>query len=134
MVVNFNGQPTESNCVTMQRLRRVNIIYVYSLSSAIILDVVMVHKHVEVEMADGSKASYKYTDLLREAMALKVTRNDGENCPAFDVMIPVLSGLHCGSAVLTYRTDSIQYGALARSIKKVCCRLVLGLLGTGAQV
>ncbi len=55
MVVNFNGQPTDSNCVTMQRLRPVNIIYAYRLSSTVISDVAMVHKRVEVEMEDGSR-------------------------------------------------------------------------------
>jgi hypothetical protein len=33
-------------------------------------------------------------------------------------MISVLSGLHCGSAVLTYRTDSKQSAALAWSIRR----------------
>ncbi len=118
MVVNFNGQPTDSNRVTMQHLRRVNIIYAYHLSSAVNLHVAMVHKRVEVEMEDGSRPPCKFTDLLREAMALMVTGNNGTSQPAFDAMIPVLSGLHCGSAVLTYRTDSNQSAALARSVRR----------------
>jgi hypothetical protein len=76
MVVNFNGQPMDSNRVTMQRLRWVNVIYAYHLSSAVISDVATVHKQVEVEMEDGSRPPYKFTDLLREAMALMVTGND----------------------------------------------------------
>ncbi len=75
MIVNFNGQSTDSDRVTMQRLRRVNVIYAYHLSSAIIPDVATVHKRVEVEMEDGSRAPYKFTDLLREAMALKIMGN-----------------------------------------------------------
>ncbi len=55
MVVNFNGQPMDSNHVTMQRLRRVNIIYAYHLSSAVISDVATVHKQVEVEMEHRSR-------------------------------------------------------------------------------
>jgi hypothetical protein len=93
MVVNFNGRPTDSNRVTMQRLRRVNIIHAYHLSSAVILDVTTVHKRVEVEMEDRSRPPYKFTDLLREAMALMVTGNNGTGRPAFDAMIPVLSPL-----------------------------------------
>ncbi len=69
-------------------------------------------------MEDGSRAPYKFTDLLREAMALKVMGNNGTSRHAFDAMIPVLSGLHCGSAVLTFRTDSIQSAALAWSIRR----------------
>jgi hypothetical protein len=57
-VVNFNGQPTDSNRVTMQRLRRAKVIYAYHLSSAVILDVATVHKWVEVEMEDGSRPPY----------------------------------------------------------------------------
>ncbi len=118
MVVNFNEQPTDSNRVTMQCLRRVNIVYAYHLSSAVISDVAMVHKRVEVEMEDGSRPPYKFTDLLREAMALMVTGNDRTSQPAFDAMIPVLSGIHCGRAVMTYRTNSKQSAALARSIRR----------------
>ena len=51
-------------------------------------------------------------------MALMVTGNNGTSQPAFDAMILVLSGLHCGSAVLTYRIDSKLSAALARSIKR----------------
>jgi hypothetical protein len=69
-------------------------------------------------MEDGSRSPYKFTNLLREAMALMVTGNGGTSQPAFDAMILVLSGLHCGSAVLTYRTDSKQSAALAWSIRR----------------
>ncbi len=118
MVVNFNGRPMDSNHVTMQPLCRVNIIYAYHLSSAVILNVAMVHKQIEVEMEDGSRPSYKFTDLLRVAIALMVMGNDGTSQPAFDAMILALSGLHCGCAVLTYRTNSKQSAALARSIRR----------------
>jgi hypothetical protein len=76
MVVNFNGQPTDSERVTMQRIWWVNVIYAYHLCSAVISDVATVHKWVEVEMEDGSRPPYKFTDFLREAMALMVTGND----------------------------------------------------------
>jgi hypothetical protein len=94
IVMNFNGQPMDSSCVTMQHLHWVNIIYAYHLSSAVILDVAMVHKQVEVEMEGGSRPPYTFTDLLREAMALMVTGNNGTSQPAFNAMILVLSGLH----------------------------------------
>jgi hypothetical protein len=90
MVVNFNGQPTYSDRVTMQHLCQVNIIYAYHLSSTVILDVATVHKRVEVEIEDGSRPPYKFTDLLRQAMALMVTGNDGTSRPAFNAMILVL--------------------------------------------
>jgi hypothetical protein len=37
----------------------------------------MVHKRVEVEMEDRSRPPYKFTDLLREAMALMIMENGG---------------------------------------------------------
>ena len=85
-------------------------------------------------MEDGSRAPYKFTDLLREAMALKVMGNNGTSRHAFDAMIPVLSGLHCGSAVLTFRTDSIQSAALAQSIRRSVASWFFWVLDTGVQI
>jgi hypothetical protein len=51
-------------------------------------------------------------------MALMVMGNNGTCQPAFNAMILVLSGLHCGRAVLTYRTNSKQSAALVWSIRR----------------
>jgi hypothetical protein len=59
-------------------------------------------------------------------MALMVTGNDGTSRPAFDAMIPVLSGLHCGSAVLTYRTNSKQSAAPARKFRRCVANWFFG--------
>ena len=67
-------------------------------------------------MADGSPPPFKFTDLCREAMSLKVTDKDGVISPAFDTIIPIWSGLYGGGATLTYRTDSILSTALAQKI------------------
>jgi hypothetical protein len=66
MVVMYNGKETGGNQVTMQRLRRVNVMYMDSISLMIIPFVAVVHKQVEVQMADASRPSIKFTDLSRE--------------------------------------------------------------------
>ncbi len=55
MVVMFNGRPNDNNRITMQRLRRVNVVHGYIFSSSTLPHVVTVHKQVKIEMEDGSK-------------------------------------------------------------------------------
>ncbi len=68
MVVMYNGRATDSDRVTMQRLRRVNAIHAYMISHAVLPNIVCVHKRVEIEMDDGSKPLHKFTDLCQEVM------------------------------------------------------------------
>ncbi len=51
-------------------------------------------------------------------MSLKVTEKDGTPRYAFDAIIPIGSGLHSGSATITYRTDFILSATLAQNIRK----------------
>jgi hypothetical protein len=63
MIVMFNSRETDSDWVTMQRLCRVNVMYYFMLSHTQIQNILVVHKQVEVEMADGSEPLHKFTDL-----------------------------------------------------------------------
>jgi hypothetical protein len=65
MVVLYNGQETSSDRITMQRLRRVNVMYLEHLAHKIVPNIEVVHKRVEVQMANGSAPLHKYTDLCR---------------------------------------------------------------------
>ena len=119
MVVMFNGRPTENDRVTMQRLRRVNVMYSYLLSHTHIPNIAVVHKQVEVEMANGSTPPHKFTDLCREFMLLtSSTSAEGKPAYLFDAVIPILSGLRAGSAVVTYRTDNKEAAELINKIKR----------------
>jgi hypothetical protein len=122
MVVMFNGRFTDSNCITMQRLCRVNVVHAYMTSSSILPHVVTVHKQVEIEMEDGSKPPHKFTDLCREVMWLTSSSADGPPVPLFDAIIPIVSGQQNGSATVTYRTDNKEAAELICKI----CRSVAG--------
>jgi hypothetical protein len=119
MVVMFNGRPTENDRVTMQRLWRVNVMCSYLLSHTHIPNIAVVHKQVEVEMADGSTPPHKFTDLCREFMLLtSSTLAEGKPAYLFDAVIPILSGLRAGSAVVTYRMDNKEAAELINKIKR----------------
>ncbi len=53
MVVMYNGRETSGDRVTMQRLHRINVMYMDSISHMIIPYVACVHKQVKVQMADA---------------------------------------------------------------------------------
>ena len=119
MVVMFNGRPTDSDRVTMQRLRRVNVMYLYYLSHTYLPNIAVVHKQVKVEMADGSKPLHKFTDLCREFMMLTLsTSSEAKPAYLFDAVILILSGIWTGSAVVTYRTDNKEVVDLINKIKR----------------
>ena len=118
MVVMYNGKETGGDRITMQRLRRVNVMYQDSISHMIIPYVAVVHKRVEVQMADSSRAPIKFTDLSREFMLLTSTNENGELIPMFDVIMPLTAGIHCGSAVVTFRHDNREAAILIRKIRQ----------------
>jgi hypothetical protein len=60
-----------------------------------------VHKQVEISMADESKPKHKFTNLLREFMWLSSTDANRKVVPLFDVIVPIVSGMQSGSAVVT---------------------------------
>ena len=80
--------------------------YMDSISHMFIPYVAVVHKQVEVQMADASRPSIKFTDLSREFMSLSATNEEGQLIPMFDVIMPLTIGMHCGSAMVTYRHDN----------------------------
>jgi hypothetical protein len=86
LVVMFNGQATDSDHVTMQRLRRINVVHAYMTSHVVLPDIACVHKRVEIEMEDGSKPKHKFTDLCREVRWIQSTilSDDGIFKPLFD--------------------------------------------------
>ncbi len=94
MMVMFNGRPTESDWVTIQRLWRVNVMYSYMLPHTLVPNIAVVHKQVEVEMADGSAPPHKFTNLCREFMMLTGKALEGDKVMfLFDAVIPIVSGI-----------------------------------------
>jgi hypothetical protein len=118
MVVMFNGRPTDSDRITMQWLRRINVVHAYMTSSSTLPHVITVHKQVEMEMEDGSKPPHKFTNLCREVMGLTSPTADGPPVPLFDAIIPIVSGQQNGSATITYRTDNKAAAELIRKIHR----------------
>jgi hypothetical protein len=118
MVVMYNGKETNNDRVTMQRLRRVNVIYMDSLAHLVIPNIACVHKRVEVQMEDNSTPRHKFTDLSREFMFLSVTNKEGKVIPMFDVIMPYVNGMLAGSAVVTYRHDNIEAAILIKKIRQ----------------
>jgi len=116
MVVMYNGKETNNDRVTMQRLRRVNVIYMDSLAHLVIPNVACIHKRVEVQMEDSSTPRHKFTDLSREFMFLSITNEEGKEIPMFDVIMPYVNGMLSGSAVVTYRHDNIEAAILIKKI------------------
>ena len=94
------------------------MMYSYMLSHTNVPNIVVAHKQVEVEMADGSSPSCKFTDLCREFMML-TTRDQEGGKPQFlfDAVIPFRSGICAESAVITYRTDNKEVAELIAKIK-----------------
>jgi hypothetical protein len=52
MVIMYNGRAADSNRITMQQLRRVNVIHAYMMSHTVLPNIATVHKLVEIEMSD----------------------------------------------------------------------------------
>ena len=118
MVVMYDGKETNNDRVTMQRLRRVNVIYMDSLAHLVIPNVACVHKRVKVQMEDNSTPRHKFTDLSREFMFLSRTNEEGKVIPIFDVIMPYVNGMLTGSAVVTYRHDNIEAAILIKKIQQ----------------
>ena len=118
MVVMYNGKETNNDRVTMQRLRLVNVIYMDSLAHLVIPNIACVHKRVEVQMEDNSTPGHKFTDLLRECMFLSTTNEEGKVIPMFDVIMPYVTGMLAGSAVVTYHHDNIEAAILIKKIQQ----------------
>jgi hypothetical protein len=55
VVVMYNGLATDSDCITMQQLQRVNVIHAHMISHTVLPTMVTVYKEVEIKMEDGSK-------------------------------------------------------------------------------
>ena len=90
----------------MQRLCKVNVVHGHKKTFLTLPTIQTVHKHVEVEMADGSKPPHKFTDLCHEVMSLQSFTPAEPPVFLFDAIIPILSGVQNGSATVTYRVDN----------------------------
>ena len=120
MVIMFNGRVTDGDRVTLQRIWQCNVVYSNKLDSVVILNIVTVHKRVEVRMEDvGTRAPHKFTSLNREFMMLAdpILSAKGEVVYAFDAIIPILMGPNSGGATLTFRRDNVYANALVKKIK-----------------
>jgi hypothetical protein len=53
-IVMYNGRETGSDCITMQCLWQVNVMYLNFLAHTVIPYIETVHKRVEIEIANGS--------------------------------------------------------------------------------
>ncbi len=118
MVVMYNGKETNNDRVTMQHLRRVNVIYMDSLAHLVIPNIACVHKSVEVQMEDNSTPRHKFTDLSREFMFLSKTNEEGKVILMFDVIMPYVTGMLAGSAVITYCHDNLEAAILIKKIRQ----------------
>ncbi len=117
MIVMYNRRETGNDRITMQHLCRVNVMYLNYLAHTVIPNIQTNHKQVEIEMANGSKPPHKFTDLCWEFMWLTFTAVDCTEFPLFDVVMPIVSGVQSGSAVVTYKTDNKEATILIRKIK-----------------
>jgi hypothetical protein len=117
MIVMYNGRETGRDCTMMQCLRWVNVLYLDFLAHTVIPYIDIVHKRVEIEMANESPPQHKFIDLCWEFMWLTLTTADGTKIPLFDVVMPIVSGIQSGSAVATYQTDNKKAAILVKKIK-----------------
>ena len=89
-----------------------------SLAHLVIPNIACVHKRVEVQMEDNSTPRHKFTDLSREFMFLSTTNEEGKVIPMFDVIMPYVTGMLAGSAVVTYRHDNLEAAILIKKIRQ----------------
>jgi hypothetical protein len=104
----------DSDCITMKRLRQVNVIHAYMISHTILPTIVTLHKKNEIKMKDGSEPKHKFTNLCWEVMWL----TDNLKRHLFNGIIPVESGYNKGSAIITYCTDNKEAAVLVKKIKR----------------
>jgi hypothetical protein len=117
MIVMHNGRETGSNRITMQQLWWVNVMYLNFLAHKTIPNIEMVNKRVKIEMANESPPQHKFTNLCWEFMWLTSMAEDGTETPLLDVVMPYVSGIKIGRAVVTYRTDNKKAAILVKKIK-----------------
>jgi hypothetical protein len=91
--------------------------YLDYLAHTVIPNIETVHKQVEIEMANESKPPHKFIDLCQEFMWLTSTAADGTESPLFNVVMPIISGVQSGSALVTYQTDNKEAVILIRKTK-----------------
>jgi hypothetical protein len=118
MVVMYNGRAMDSDRVTMQRLRRVNMIHAYMISHAVLPNIVCVHKRIEIEMDNRSKPLHQFMDLCQEVMWLTYTAADGTTELLFDAIVPIMSGQQQGSAMVTFHTNNSKAASLVRKMRR----------------
>ena len=118
LIVLYNGRLPDKDRITMQCLRKVNVVHGHKTTFLTLSNIQTVHKHVEVKMADGSKPPHKFTDLCREVMSLQSSTPAEPPVFLFDAIIPIVSGVHNGSATVTYRVDNREAQDLLKRIPR----------------
>jgi hypothetical protein len=118
MVIMYNRKATDSNCITMQQLRRDNVIHTYMMSHTVLPNIAIVHKCVKIKMEDICKPIHKFTDLCRKFMWLKSSHKGESPKFLFNAIIPIVSGHQQGCVILTYRTDNKEAAALGKKSRR----------------
>jgi hypothetical protein len=128
MVVMYNGRATDSDCITMQQLRRVNVIHTYMMSCTVLPNIATVHKRVKIEMEDKSRPPHRFTDLCREFMWLKLPYEGETSKFLFNAIIPIVSGHQQGCVIDTYCTDNKGGGSHGQENQMQNCCMVFWIL------
>lgn len=116
----YQGSVGSSDRITMQRLKRIQVVYTSRTFVVVLPNVETMNKVVEVRMDDrvtNKKPPQKYTSLLRELMRLKVT-HEGNEVPAVQAVYPIAAGLQAGSISVLIRTDVPEAQALIAKMEK----------------
>ena len=105
-IVLYNSRLTDNNHITMQHLCRVNVVHGHKTTFLTPPYIQTIHKHVEVEMADGSKPPHKFTDLCHKVMSLQSSTPAEPPVFLFNAITPIVSGVQNGSATVSYLVDN----------------------------
>jgi hypothetical protein len=103
----------------------IDVLATRRIATEVLPYVEMLHKWVEVRMEDSLKAPpHKFTDLCREVLEIIVVLPPDDPWYsrkvvfAYDAIVPVCTGTHSGSAILTFCSDCKYAIDLAREMKK----------------
>jgi hypothetical protein len=117
-IVLCNSRLTDNDHITMQHLCRVNVVHGHKTTFLTPPYIQTIHKHVEVEMADGSKPPHKFTDLCRKVMLLQSSTPAEPPVFLFDAITPIVSGVQNGSAMVSYLVDNREAQDLLKKIRR----------------
>ena len=114
------GAAESTDRTTMQRLRRFQVVYSYSILLIVVPHVDNLYKDVEVRMAEeGATRPCKFTSLLREMMSITVAvEGVGEEVPVIHAAIPNMAGLRAGTITVSVKSQHKECLAVVEQWKK----------------